>query len=73
MKTATSTTPGDEETYAPVDKWPKSTGFLPVTAGSNPAGSTLTFKKQLAHLGTLVLIAWGQSVEPSCHRDGHGG
>ena len=65
MKPSTSSTPEDEEIYAPVDKWPKSTGFLPVTAGSNPAGSTSTFKKQLAHLVNLVLTAWGQSIDPS--------
>ncbi len=29
-----------EEIYAPVNKWSKSTGFLPVIVGSNPIGST---------------------------------
>ncbi len=68
MKPSTPTTPEDEEPYAPVDKWPKSTGFLPVTAGSNPAGSTSPIMKHLAHWATLVLVAWGKSIDPSCHR-----
>lgn len=89
MNPSTNPTPDGEEQYAPVDKWSKSTGFLPVTAGSNPAGSTTklsnlkaefeeyTAKNEqfggayskigscLVHLCTLVLIAWGQAVEPS--------
>ncbi len=89
MNPSANTTPEGEEEYAPVDKWSKSTGFLPVIAGSNPAGSTNTLrslesafgeyasenqefvtgyskiKSYLAYLGTLVLIAWGESVEPS--------
>ncbi len=40
MNPSTNTPSEDEELYAPVDKWSKSTGFLPVIAGSNPAGST---------------------------------
>ncbi len=70
MKTPTPTE--DEETYAPVDKRLKSTGFLPVTAGSNPAGST-SLQSYLAHLGNLVLIAWGEAVSPSGRQSKHDG
>jgi hypothetical protein len=24
--------------------------------------------KHLAHWATLVLVAWGKSIDPSCHR-----
>ncbi len=89
MNSSDNTTSEDEEEYAPVDKWSKSTGFLPVTAGSNPAGSTNALrnsklklaeydfenqslattyskiKSYLGYWGTLVLIAWGESVDPS--------
>ncbi len=73
MKTSTTPPTEDEEQYAPVDKRLKSTGFLPVTAGSNPAGSTHTLQSYLAHLGNLVLTAWGEAVAPSGHRAKHDG
>ncbi len=71
MKPIPNTTPEDEEIHAPVDKRPKSTGFLPVTAGSNPAGSTLSIISRLSRLGSMVLVAWGQAIAPSCRRAKH--
>ncbi len=71
MKPSTTTPTEDDETYAPVDKRLKSTGFLPVTAGSNPAGSTSPLQSYLAHLAHLVLIAWGEAVAPSGGRQKH--
>ena len=71
MKPTPSTTPEDEEIHAPVDKRPKSTGFLPVTAGSNPAGSTSSMINWLSRLGGMVLVAWGQAIAPSSHRAKH--
>lgn|GEM_PF-2984269 len=68
MKPTPSTPPEDEELYAPVDKRPKSTGFLPVTAGSNPAGSTSSMISRLSRLGSLVLVAWSQAIAPSGNR-----
>ena len=73
MKPLPPTPTGDEETYAPVDKRPKSTGFLPVIAGSNPAGSTSPLQSYLTRLAHLVLIAWGEAVAPSGRRTKHGG
>ncbi len=70
MKLSATTPTEDDEPYAPVDKRPKSTGFLPVTAGSNPAGST-SLQNYLTRLAHLVLIAWGEAVAPSSSRQKH--